>query len=204
LEWMQGVLTMKPFSFGVILIACVAAYLYYIYPNAADGRVYPVTIAQARQDLAKAELPPYVFASQPLDVTVRNNGDTEVIWIIRRKSEELFRYTAQLTAEDKGATTRVKLKLEGAKGRTEDYAKNLADNPKIRDMYFVAMEERVASTLLRRPFDMSRIHAAMASAAVANLPNIRKSADEAAAASAEMERSTIQRAYRNEATGARR
>ncbi|QIG93231.1 MULTISPECIES: hypothetical protein [unclassified Bradyrhizobium] len=191
------------FAFGAFLVACVVGYLYYIFPNPADGTVYPVPITQARQDLAKAELPPFVFGSQSLDV-VRNIGDAQVVWIVRRKSEELFRYTAELSAEEKGAATRVKLRLDGAKGRTEDYAKNLADNPKIRDLYLVAMQERVASTLERRQFEMSRIHPAMAAAAVANMGNIRKSADEAAAAAAEIERSTIQRAYRNEPASVRR
>ena len=188
--------------FGGFLVACVAAYLYYIYPGEGNA-VYRVPIGQARQDLAKAGLPPQVFGSQPLDTTVRA-GDSEIVWIVRRKNEELFRYTAQLTSEEKGAATRVQLKLEGAKGRTEDYAKNLADNPKIRDLYLVAMQERISSTLERRPFEMSRIHPAMAAAAVANMGNIQKSADAAAAASAELERSNMQKAYRNEASGTRR
>ncbi|MBR0874512.1 hypothetical protein JQ633_29435 [Bradyrhizobium tropiciagri] len=187
--------------FGGFLVACVAAYLYYIYPGEGNV-VYPVPIGQARQDLARTELPPQVFGSQPLDTTVRTS-DTEVVWIVRRKSEELFRYTAQLTSEEKGTATRVQLKLEGAKGRTQDYAKNLADNPKIRDLYLVAMQERISSTLEHRPFEMSRIHPAMAAAAVANMGNIQKSADAAAAASAELERSNMQKAYRNEANGRR-
>lgn len=193
---------MKPFSFGVFLVACVVVYLYFTL-SPGDGAVYRVPIAQARQELAKAELPPLVFGSQALDVGVRSNGDSEVVWIVRRKGEELFRYTAQLTAEDKDAT-RVKLKLEGAQGRTVNYAKNLEDNPKTRDLYLAAMQERVASTLEHRKFETSRFHSAMAAAAMANLGNIQKSADQAAAAAAELERDVVQRTYRNESTGVRR
>lgn len=192
---------MKPFSFGIFLVACVVVYLYFTL-SPGDGAVYRVPIAQARQELAKAELPPLVFGSQALDVGVRSNGDSEVVWIVRRKGEELFRYTAQLTAEDKDAT-RVKLKLEGAQGRTVNYAKNLEDNPKTRDLYLAAMQERVASTLEHRKFEMSRFHSAMAAAAMANLGNIQKSADQAAAAAAELERDVVQRTYRNESTGVR-
>lgn len=195
---------MKPSYFAVSIVACLAIYLYAIKPNGANGAVYPVPIAQARQDLAKAEVPLFVFGSAPLDVTTRSNGDAEVTWILRRGSEELFRYIAQLSAEDNGAATRVKVRLEGAKGRTEDYAKRLADHPQIRDMYLVAMEEKVASTLLRRPYEMSRIYPAMSAAVASNIGNLSKSADEAAAASAALERSTIEKAYRNEAAGTRR
>ncbi|MEN3346489.1 MAG: hypothetical protein V7632_124 [Bradyrhizobium sp.] len=187
--------------FGGFLVACVAGYLYYIYPGEGNA-VYNVPIGQARQDLARAELPPMVFGSAQLDTTVKAS-DTEVVWIVRRRSEELFRYTAQLTSEEKGTATRVQLKLDGAKGKTEDYAKNLADNPKIRDLYLVAMQERISSTLQRRPFEMGRIHPAMAAAAVANMGNIQKSVDAAAAASAELDRQNIQKAYRNEAAGRR-
>jgi len=193
---------MKPFSFGVFLVACVVVYLYFTL-SPGDGMVYRVPIAQARQELAKAELPPLVFGSAALDVGVRSNGDSEVVWIVRRKGEELFRYTAQLSAEDKDST-RVKLKLEGAQGGTQNYAKNLDDNPKTRDLYLAAMQERVSSTLQHRQFEMSRLHAAMASAAAANLGNIRASADQAAAAAAELERSSVQRTYRNEPAGVRR
>lgn len=193
---------MKPFSFGVFLVACVVVYLYFTL-SPGDGLVYRVPVAQARQQLAKAELPPLVFGSQALDVGVRNNGDSEVVWIVRRKGEELFRYTAQLSAEDKDST-RVKLKLEGAQGGTQNYAKNLDDNPKTRDLYLAAMQERVSSTLEHRPFEMSRLHAAMASAAAANLGNIRASVDQAAAAAAELERDVVQRTYRNEPAGVRR
>jgi hypothetical protein len=155
-----------------------------------------VPIAQARQDLKKAELPP-VFGSQPLDAQVRDVGNSQVVWIVRRNGEELFSYFAELKAEGDGAT-RVKVRLEGAQGRTENYAKKLAEKPKIRDMYIIAMEERVAATLERRPFEMARIYPAMSAAAVSNMGNLQSSVDQAAEASNREARQNIEKAYRNE------
>lgn len=192
---------MKAGYLGVSLVAGIIIYLLATSPNSA-GAVYRVPIAQARQDLAKTELPP-VFGSAALDVQVRPNGDSQVVWIVRRAGEELFRYTAELKAEGDGAT-RVKLKLEGAQGRTENFAKNLAEKPQIRDMYIVAMEERVAATLERRPFDMARIYPALSAAMVSNMGNIQASVDEVHAAEQKRNRNAIEKAYRDEAAGLRR
>jgi hypothetical protein len=193
---------MKPLHLAVLLVAGISIYLVAIRPN-AEGAVYRVPIAQARQDLTKAELPLFVFGSQPLDVQVRGSIDSQIAWIVRRNGEELFRYIAQLTAEGDGAT-RVKVKLEGAKGRTVNFAQKLADHPQIRDMYLIAMEEQVAATLERRPFEMTRIYPAMTAATVANMGALRSSVDQAAAASEQAARKNIEKAYRDEAAGLRR
>jgi hypothetical protein len=192
---------MKPGYLGVFLVAGIIIYLLATTPNGA-GALYRVPIAQARQDLAKAELPP-VFGSAALDAQVRPNGDSQVIWIVRRAGEEIFRYIAELKAEGDGAT-RVKLKLEGAQGRTENFAKNLAEKPQIRDMYIVAMEERIASTLERRSYDMARIYPALSAAMVSNMGNIQASVDEVHAAEQKRNRNAIEKAYRDEAAGVRR
>ena len=138
-----------------------------------------------------------MFGSEPLDVQVRDNGKSQIVWIAHRDNEELFRYIAELTVEGDSAT-RVKLKLEGAQGRTVNFAKRLAAKPEIRDMYIVAMEERVAATLERRPFDMARIYPAMSAAAVSNMGNLQASVDQAAEASNREARQNIEKAYRNE------
>ncbi|WP_157087981.1 hypothetical protein [Bradyrhizobium jicamae] len=189
---------MKPLYLAVLLVGGISVYLVGIRPN-AEGTVYRVPIAQARQDLTKADLPPFVFGSQPLDVQVRGSIDSQIAWIVRRNGEELFRYIAQLKAEG-DAATRVKVKLEGA-GK---YAQKLSDKPEIRDMYLIAMEEQVAATLERRPFEMTRIYPAMSAATVANMGALRSSVDQAAAASEQAARKNIEKAYRDEAAGLRR
>jgi histidyl-tRNA synthetase len=186
---------MKAGYLGVSLVAGIIIYLLATTPNGA-GALYRVPIAQARQSLAKAEMPP-VFGSQELNVQVRNS-DSQVVWVVSRKAEgEIFRYIAELKAE--GEATRVKVKLE-----TVNYAKQMADHAQIRDMYIVAMEERVAATLERRPFDMARIHPALSAAMVSNLSNVQASIDEVHAAEQKRSRNTIEKAYRDEATGVRR
>lgn len=192
---------MKPVYLAVLIVGGISVYLFGFGPN-SNGVVYRVPIAQARQDLKKAELPP-VFGSQPLDVQVRDVGNSQVVWTARRNGEELFRYIAELKAEGDGAT-RVKVKLEGAQGRGENYAKKLSEKPKIRDMYIIAMEERVAATLERRPFDMARIYPAMSAAAVSNIGNLQSSVDQVHAAEQQRSRSNIEKAYRDEAAGVRR
>ena len=186
---------MKPVYFAGLIVAGISVYLFGIGPK-TNGGVYRVPIAQARQELAKADIPP-VFGSQALEVQVRTTADSQVIWIVRQNGEELFRYFAELKAEGDGAT-RVKVKIEGAQGRGENYAKRLAEKPKIRDMYIVAMEERVASTLERRQFDMTPIYPAMSAAAVSNIGNLQASVDQVAASEAQRTRKNLEKAYREE------
>jgi hypothetical protein len=193
---------MKPSCLAFLLVAGIVVYLLAISPN-ANGTVYRVPIAQARQDLAKADLPPLVFGSEPLDVQVRDNGKSQIVWIAHRDNEELFRYIAELTVEGDSAT-RVKLKLEGAQGRTVNFAQRLAAKPEIRDMYIVAMEERVAATLERRPFEMTRVYPAMSAAAISNMGALQASVDQAAAADAQRSRNNMEKAYRDEAAGVTR
>ena len=193
---------MKSLYLAVALFVGIPVYWLSTGPK-TEGTVYRVPIAQVRQDLTKTALPTFVFGSQPLDVQVHGNIDSQIFWVARRNGEELFRYIAQLTAEGDGAT-RVKVKLEGAKGRTVNFAQKLSEHPQIRDMYLVAMEEQVAATLERRPFEMARIYPAMSAAVVANMGAMRSSVDQAAAASEQAARKNIEKAYRDEANGMRR
>ncbi|MBR2121213.1 MAG: hypothetical protein IJ935_21730 [Afipia sp.] len=66
--------------------------------------------------------------------------------------------------------------------------KKPADNPAIKNMYLVTVNERVASALERRAFDTARVRPALTAAAISNLGAIRASADEAAAAADRLER----------------
>ncbi|MBR0754617.1 hypothetical protein JQ604_20725 [Bradyrhizobium jicamae] len=186
---------MRPVYLGAFVVACAVIYFFTMRPS-TNGAVYRVPLAQVRQDLAKADIPP-VFGSTPLDVQARGIGDA-VVWTVRQGREEIFRYTADLKVEGDGAT-RVKVKMEG----TGAYAKRLADKPLIRDMYLIAMEERVASTLEHREYDMTRVYPAMSAAVVSNMGNLQASADQAAAASERENRRNYEKAYRDEAAGRR-
>lgn len=148
------------------------------------GVVYPVTLDRARQVLLKAELPP-VFGSAAVSGDARAYKQSEVTWIVRNNGDELMRFVATLSEAGQGKT-RVLLDLKGSKPETE---KRFAENVSIKNLYLVAMGERIASSIEGRPLDMTKITPALAIAALANMRNLHSSLDEAVRASEELERS---------------
>jgi hypothetical protein len=167
------------------------------------GRVYQRPIAEAHAILAKTGLPPEVFGSADLDFSVDLRDPARVTWIVTEGRVEILRYDAELTAASDTAT-RVNLTLHApSSGAHGDIAARLDSNPSVRNLYLAAMEESVASNLEDRPFNMATIYPQMMTAAVANIPRLQASADEAAAASARLERENVDRAYGEEAAGKR-
>jgi hypothetical protein len=159
------------------------------------GAVYPVSLDRARQILLKTDLPP-VFGSNEPSVVTRAYKPSEVTWIVRRNGDDLMRYIATLSEAGEGRT-RVALDLKGAKsGPAGDVEQRFAENPSIRNLYLVAMKERIASTIEARPLDMTKIYPALSAAAFANMGNMRKSLDEAVKASEELDRSNAQNTRR--------
>jgi hypothetical protein len=159
------------------------------------GTVYPVKVDEARRILTSTCFPPVVFGSQPPDCEVRIIGTSEIAWVARRGGAEIFRYVATVSKEGNGSTRVAVILKAPDSGPAGNIAQKLSDNRSVRKLYLVAMEERISSALERRSFDMSRISSAMAAAAVANMGAIRASADEAAAASLQLE-SDMRRAQR--------
>jgi hypothetical protein len=148
--------------------------------------VVPMPLDRARKILSKTDLPP-VFGSNAPGVEMLNRP-TEITWIVRNDGSEFMRYIATLSDAGEGRT-RIVLELKGAKaGRAGNVEQRFAENPSIKNLYLVAMEERIASTMQGRPLDMTKIYPALATATVANLGNIRKSLDEAAKASEDLDR----------------
>ncbi|HEX7881579.1 MAG TPA: hypothetical protein VF499_02440 [Afipia sp.] len=171
---------MKYINFiAIVLVVLLAA-------CTGSGTVYQVPIAEAHRILV-ASVPPSVFGSQSPDWYVSALGNSEVRWIARKDGREVVRYVASLKEESKGST-RVIVELKAGTG--PDAEKKPADNPAIKNLYLVALNERIASALERRAFDMARIRPAAIAAAVNNMGAIRASADEAAAASERMDRSS--------------
>jgi hypothetical protein len=155
------------------------------------GPVYSVKMDRAQQILSKTDLPP-VFGSNAVGVVVQAFKPGEVIWIVTQSGNEIMRYVATLKEAGEGKT-RVGLVLKGAKsGPAGDVEKRLADNLTVKNLYLVAMEEKIASSIQARPMDMSKIYPALGGAMIANMGNIRKSADEAFKAADEMERAQSQ------------
>ena len=103
-----------------------------------------------------------------------------------------MRYIATLSEAGEGRT-RVGLELKGAKGGLAgDVEQRFTENPSARNLYLVAMKERIASAIEGRPLDMTKIYPALGAAAFANMGNMRKSLDAAVKASEELERAHLQ------------
>jgi len=191
--------TLTPMFRNVVAIAAIVAMTACTQQR---GAVYQTPIAEARRTLVATGLPPFVFGSEEPAWEVRDDG-SDVIWILKKDDAEIFYYIAHLTEEGPGAT-RVEVEMKGAEsGPAGNIEKRLSKHPEIRDMYLVAIRERIASALEHRDFDITRVYPAMTAAAVANMGSLRASADEAAAASEKQDRDNIAKAYRDEAEGRR-
>lgn len=168
---------------NIIAVACVA---FLTAACTKEGKVYQVPLADARRDVGGSVLPPSLFGVQTPDWYVSGvAGTSDVFWIGRKNGREVFRYLATLTEESKGST-RVNVELKNASGPD-------AENSALKKFYLVAITERIASTLERRPFDMQRIQSAKAAAAIGNMGAIRASMEEAAAASERLDSSSAYR-----------
>jgi hypothetical protein len=155
------------------------------------GAVFPVSLDRARQILSKTDLPP-VFGSYAPSVAIQANKPSEVTWIVRKNGYEIMRYIATLSEAGEGRT-RVGLELKGANGGPAgDVDQRFAENSSTRNLYLVAMGERIASAIEGRPLDMTKIYPALGVAVFANMGNMRKSLDEAVKASEELERAHLQ------------
>jgi hypothetical protein len=164
------------------------------------GATYHVPIAEVRRILLATGLPPFVFGTN--DPAWKVQGDDDgVTWTIHQEGAEIFHYTARLKQVDT-ENTQVDVELVGnAKAPTGDAAKGMAEHPRIRDMYIVAINERIASALEHRAFEIARVYPALGVATLENMGALRKSADAAAAASERMDHENIEKAYRDEAAG---
>ena len=149
-----------------------------------EGTVYQVPLAEARRAVSASVLPPSLFGVQTPDWYVSGvAGTSDVAWIGRKNGKELFRYIASLKEENQSAT-RINVELKSASD---------SENPALKKFWLVAINERIASSLERRPFDMQRIQSAKVAAAVGNMGAIRASMEEAAAASERLESSSAYR-----------
>ena len=165
------------------------------------GSVYAVPIGEARKVLARTGLPPLVFGSDEPDVAVRAEGPSRIVWILHEDGAEMMRYVA-LLSPDGETSTRISLDLVGAtEGPFRQTGERLAQNGAIRNLYLVAMEERIASALERRPFNTATIMPATMAAAAANIGRISEDMDRIAEADRRRQRENIEKAYREEAAG---
>lgn len=163
------------------------------------GTLYQQPMSEARRILIATEPPALVFGSLPSLSSGRAEGASDVVWIVRQGSVEVFRFIATLHDEGDSAT-RVQVRIQGVtSGRFGNVEQRLAEHSTIRKLYLAAMEEQVAAALERRPFEVSRVYPALGVATAANMPAIVAQFDRAAEQHKRKVRANIERAYRNEA-----
>ena len=173
-----------------ILFALFVAFVVGAYSRDTNG-VYPVPLDRARQILSKTDLPP-VFGSNTPDIEILNRP-SEVSWIVRDHGSEFMRFVAKLSDAGEGRT-RVGLELRGVKsGPAGNVEQRFAENPSLKNVYVVAMEERIASAMEGRSLDMTKVYPALTMAAIALSGNTRRSVDEAVKGSEELDRSRKRR-----------
>lgn len=152
------------------------------------GAVYEIPVKEMRQKLLAAKPPAILFGSHYVQTRSYRRGDGSVVWSVSEKGEPLFRFIAA-TEEVDAKSSRISLEIAGPTDDANDpRSKRLEENPHIARLYLRAMEEAIDSKLTNRQFDMSKFQAEMMAAAMKELPNIKKQVNEAAAASAEMNR----------------
>ena len=184
-------------------VTCVAAVAAVAVLQPAQDDVYRVPVEEARQQLAQTGRPPFVFGSSPPDVDAQAPTPSTVVWVVSQEGAEIMRYVAELSSEGEEAT-RVSLRLTGVTaGRFGNVEQRLAQNPTIRNLYIVAMREQIASTLERRPYELSRIYPATVAARTANMAQIVQNMERAAEEGQRRDRENIEKAYRDEAAGIR-
>jgi hypothetical protein len=164
---------------------------------------YPVDVAEARDRLLHIGPPSFLFGQSDPDVEAERVSDSEIAWIVRMRGTELMRYVAQLSPAGE-RSTHVTLTLRGAtQGRFGNVEQRLSQNGTIRDLHLAAMQERVASRLERRQFELRRLYPAMARATAANMTLISDQMERAGEQAQRRDRQNIEKAYRREAAGIR-
>lgn len=173
-----------------ILFALFLAFVVGAFSRDSNG-VYPVPLDRARQILSKTDLPP-IFGSFTPGIEILNRP-SEVSWIVRDNGSEFMRFVAKLSDAGEGRT-RVGLELKGVKsGPAGNVDQRFAENPSLKNVYVVAMVERIASAMEGRSLDMTKVYPALTVAAIVLANNARKSVDEAVKGSEQLDRAQRRR-----------
>ena len=165
------------------------------------GTVYQKPLTEMHDALAEVNDLPPVFGSNVPDLSMDTSDPSSVAWIVNLHGSEVMRFVATLQPEG-NSSTRMVLDLVGVtSGSSGDVAKRLKDHPELKRLYLVAMTEEIDSTLEKRAYDMSRTYPALMAATAANVGEISKRMDEAAAADRKRDEDNIRKAYADEAAG---
>src|SRR5262249_38144094 len=133
---------------------------------------------------------------------VEQKDATHLVYVLKHNGVDAMRFPVTIGSFD--VFTWVSVTVEGVASRQNgDVDAALHKKIGLRSLYITAMEERISAAIEHRDFQMPRIAPATVVASVFNMQNINASVDEAAAASNELDRQNIAKAYEDERAGRR-
>jgi hypothetical protein len=160
-----------------------------------SGKAFDTPYADAHRMVKGTEVPYEVFGSAYPHVDQISEGPSKIIWVMKRDGNEMMRYIADITAID-ATSTRVAVSLDGpVSGFYGNVHERLAKNRSIRAMYIVAMEEKIAASIERREFDVTKVFPSMMLAVAANHGSMFKTPDRKEAAYQQEQEDSIEQAY---------
>ena len=169
----------RKFAFAMVIAGLLAA--------CGEGKDYPIAAKDVTAKLLSTKPPMFVFGGTASDIMVTQGDGGAVRWTVLKGGTQVMRLVATVAANGDNAS-RVSVAIEPPNNDTSSQiARNMADNPAIVKLYKAAMAEQIDAKLNNRAFDSSAIQGQMMAAAMASMPKIANSMDEAAKRSREFE-----------------
>jgi hypothetical protein len=166
--------------FAVVAAALLAA--------CGESKSYPIAAAEVTSKLLSTRPPKGVFGSTATDVMVTQGDGGTVRWTVLKGGSQVMRLVATITP-DGDAASRVAVSVEPPNNDANSaIGKNMADNPAVVKLYKAAMAEQIDARLTNREFNFTAIQGQMVAAAMATMPKMQASLDEAVKSSRDMER----------------
>lgn len=177
---------MRRFVFAAVMAGLLAA--------CGEGTSYSIPAKDVTSKLLATKPPSFVFGSSGANVMVTQGDGGAVRWTVFKGGQQAMRLVATVVPDGDNAS-RVTVSVEPPNNDANStIGKNMADNPAIVKLYKAAMIEQIDAKLNNREFNSSAIQGEMMAAAVATMPKMQASLNEAVKNSAEMESRMKQRA----------
>jgi hypothetical protein len=169
----------RKFAFALLMAGLLTA--------CGESKDYPIAAKDVTAKLLSTKPPMFVFGGTATDLMVTQGEGGAVRWTVLKGGTQVMRLVATVTANGDNAS-RVAVAIEPPNNDTSSQiAKNMAENPAIVKLYKAAMVEQIDAKLNNRAFDSTAIQGQMMAAAMASMPKIANSMDEAAKRSRDME-----------------
>lgn len=157
---------MREFVFGTILVASAGAGVYFVPLTGGDRPDYAMSVSEAKQLLAKADLRKGKAPFGTLEVLITAPSQN----VVRYEAGGTFASLdckAELNPVEGGVDVSTSCDRAAADGAAASVAKDLTNQ---------GFAEYVASVLGKRPFDEAKVSAQGAASVLKNMPNMQRDA----------------------------